>query len=83
MSLIDSWDLLASFLPTVYGNPLATLFTHYPIVWTVTSSVVNQSIGCDVAWVTKARLSIQSCGAVPQDLCRSLISSLPIGGESK
>ncbi len=28
----------------VYGNPLATLFTHYPIVWTVKSSVVGTRV---------------------------------------
>ncbi len=28
----------------VYGNPLATLFTHYPIVWTVKSSLVGTRV---------------------------------------
>ncbi len=28
----------------VYGNPLATLFTHYPIVWTVKSLVVGTRV---------------------------------------
>ncbi len=28
----------------VYGNPLATLFTHYPTVWTVKSSVLGTSV---------------------------------------
>ncbi len=28
----------------VYGNPLATFFTHYPIVWTVKSSVVGTRV---------------------------------------
>ncbi len=28
----------------VYGNPLATLFTHYLIVWTVKSSVVGTRV---------------------------------------
>ncbi len=28
----------------VYGNTLATLFTHYPIVWTVKSSAVGTRV---------------------------------------
>ncbi len=28
----------------VYGNPLATLCTHYPIVWTVKGSVVGTRV---------------------------------------
>ncbi len=28
----------------VYGYPLATLFTHYPIVWTVKNSVVGARV---------------------------------------
>ncbi len=48
----------------------------------------NQSIGCALVWVTIARDSesaytFKSCGAIPQDLCRSLILSLPIRGEIK
>ncbi len=31
----------AIFGPRVYGNTLATLFTHYPIVWAVKRSVVR------------------------------------------
>ncbi len=30
--------------PRVYGNTLATLFTHYPIVWTVKRSVVGTRV---------------------------------------
>ncbi len=48
----------------------------------------NQSIGCALAWVTIARDSesaypFNPVGRFPQDLCRSLIFSLPIGGEIK
>ncbi len=48
----------------------------------------SQSIGCALAWVTIARGSDSSYpfypeGAIPQDLCTSLILSLPIGGEIK
>ncbi len=48
----------------------------------------NQSIGCAVAGVTIARDSesdylFNSVGVILQDLCRSLIFSLPIGGEIK
>ncbi len=28
----------------LYGNPLATLFTHYPIVWTVKNSVFGTRV---------------------------------------
>ncbi len=45
----------------------------------------NQSVDCAVAWVTIARDSESeyplSCGAILQDLGRSLIFSLPQGGE--
>ncbi len=46
----------------------------------------NKSIGCAVAWVTIARDSeseypFLSCGAILQDLDRSLIFSLPQGEE--
>ncbi len=30
--------------PRVYGNILATLFTHYPIVWTVKRSAVGTRV---------------------------------------
>ncbi len=31
-------------LVRVYGNPLAALFTHYPIMWTVKSSVAGTRV---------------------------------------
>ncbi len=37
----------------VYGNTPATLFTHYPIVWTVKRSAVGTR--ALAAWVTTAR----------------------------
>ncbi len=40
----------------------------------------NQSIGCALALVSKARNS-ESYGAIPQDLRRLVIFSLSIGGD--
>ncbi len=34
----------AIFGPRVYGNPIASLFTHCPVVWTVKSSVVGTRV---------------------------------------
>ncbi len=64
-----------------YGNTLAAL---YSLSYCVDSSEPGCwlcfSVGNYSTWFW-IRLSIPSCGAIPQDLYRSLIFSLPIGGE--
>ncbi len=52
--------------------------------WKVQCSEPEYWLCCSVSYYSTwlwIRLSIQSCGAIPQDLCRLLIFSLPIGGE--
>ncbi len=60
----------AIFGSRVYGYPIATLFTHYPIVWTVKSSAVGNNIGCALARVTIARDSESDYPFYPVGQCR-------------
>ncbi len=70
----------------VMVNTCCLIYSLLHYVDSETSSVRKQGVGCVLGvgyystwlWI---RLSILSCGAIPQDSCRSLIFSLPIGGE--
>ncbi len=57
-----------------------TLCGQWEVQWSEPEYWLCFSVGYYSTWLW-IRLSIQSCGAIPQDLCRSLIFSLPIGGE--
>ncbi len=52
------------------------------VQWSEPEYWLCSSVGYYSTWLW-IRLSILSCWAIPQDLCRSLIFSLPIGGEIK
>ncbi len=41
---LQDWDGVLNVGFRVYGNPLATLPTHFPIAWTVKGSVVGTKV---------------------------------------
>ncbi len=55
---------------------------QWKVQWSEPEYWLCFSVGYCSTWLW-IRLSIQSYGAIPQDLCRTLIFSLPIGGEIK
>ncbi len=64
-------------LPFLLTTPLCG---YWKVQWSKPEYCLCFRVGYYSTWLW-ARLSIQSCGAIPHDLCRWLISPLPIGEE--
>ncbi len=76
--LVGSRDMVTHLLPYILTN---TLCGQWNIQCSEPGCWLCFSVGYHSTW-RWFWLSILSCGAIPQDLCRSLIFSLPIGGET-
>ncbi len=75
--IVGSRVMVTHFLPYILTIPLCgqwTIQCSEPGCW------LCFSLGYYTTWLW-IRLSILSCGAFPQGFCRSLIFSLPTGGE--
>ncbi len=75
--IVGSRVMVTHLLPFILTIPLCG---QWKVQWSEPEYWLCCSVGYYSTWLW-IRLSILSCAANPQDLCRSLIFSLPIGGE--